>query len=124
MKKEQISEDREAKVKMGWYVSPKVKDAFLEFCKSSGIITQDAAAGALLCWMHLSPDIQRVAIKKANGSEDIDLQAYFPEAIKPGSSRAEQVAALIHEFQRLAQLPQSQNPKIAPKGGKTSPGGV
>jgi len=114
----------QGKVKMGWYVSPKVvKDSFVAYCKRSGIVTQDAAAGALLCWMYLSADIQRAAIRKANG-EDIDLAAYFPEAIKPGSSRAEQVAGLLCELQRIVQSPQAPSLPSLPKVSKKGPKGT
>ena len=112
---------REERVKTAWFVPPKVKDAFVNFCNQMGCVTQDSCAGALLCWEYLSADIQRAAIRKANG-EDIDLAAYFPEAIRPGSSRAEQAAWLLCELQRIAQLPQAQSPKSPPilnkKGSK------
>ena len=123
MKKIVNSVDREDKVKTGWYVSPKVKTAFVDFCNHAGCVTQDSCAGALLCWEYLSADIQRAAIRKANG-EDIDLAAYFPEAIKPGSSRAEQVAGLLCELQRIVQSPQAPSPASLlslPKVSKRGP---
>jgi len=115
--------NREGRVKAAWPIPSRVKTAFVDFCNHAGCVTQDSCAGALLCWEYLSADIQRAAIRKANG-EDIDLAAYFPEAIKPGSSRAEQVAGLLCELQRIVQSPQAPSPASLlslPKVSKRGP---
>ena len=118
-----IDKSQEEKVKTSWFVSPVVKDSFVDFCKKSGTVTQDAAAGALLVWQYLSADIREAAVREALG-QDSDLKSYFPPPLDPESSRVAQICALIEQFQRISETPPDQPGQTPAKSVSKSAGGV